>query len=942
MLPCGTWLTYLNGAVWGLVAVLLIAVGIYFYWGHKKSLLALMGIMILCFSQSALAYQIVNCSHETDVTINRDAVDCSGEGCDYHKCMVDAYKKGGESYYCSLKDNFDPSQAVERNQPPSEENVNDAVKYLDAYDRAATAGCVEKHGAAAEVFTLGLISNDDEDARDCAKGYLEKVAEYKKKKAELNTQTVYQILQADSEKCWPCGLIHIMLVAIEKLALSMEDELSQAAIILLGIMFLFWLLYKVLVLIGQFGTANNAEFFTDLLTRFILAVIAVALLSGPMGFIYRLTFSSLLDITLGLSSEIVAEANETNNLSGIGSIQGIGSRLVDNHNLEWACCTNPNSDCNDGEISECRVGGKTEFNALENMGLLLDSEKYNEDGSLVYEEDKRKGIIGLFSREEKQALMCLTCKVYKETAPFVAAGRVLVYHSWENKTILSKLVGLFDFLPGFQMVSYVPSPISMWFIGMALVICFSWIAYVIAFKLLDVFLRIGFVIILTPFLVTAFVFPISRKYTKRGWDFLVHALLSILAVSIGIAIFMAAFKASLPGEMIRSLKSVFAIPEVGTDEQKYPGMLMNALGAGEEGSAFYTFLIILLVCFCGINVLQASQVIVEGLSGITGGIPAIAGAAVVGAIRAALAPFRMLKNIAMDKVDSGALKTWKRAKEEDEKQQEQKENPDQPGFISKVGHFTGQSIEKGGDQAAKAAGKATEATARTTGEGLSATGKAIHKPADKGIKASFKAAKMTYGLSLLAVPILLVPAVVGRGIRYSGIGLKKTAKVQGKAVESMIKAGSRALSKGIKKGSKGAQKVWNRVKRNVVNRIKQIPAKIKNVPKNIKKKFLKSTRRMRARQKYRHQQKTGHGPANWKPSEGSGGSKPKPKPRDKDKKKSSGSDGDGREGWGRKILRGALNAVDNADEKVDESLEAAEKSFGNGDNYVLPDTNSDN
>jgi len=936
LLPNASWVSTLNLVIWGLVALVVILMGIYLYRGHKKGLFTLLAGMILCLSQSALAYQTVNCINETGVTINNDAAACSGEGCDYHKCMVEAYKNGGESYYCSLEKNFDVDKAVKENIPYPEEDVKNAVKYLDAYDRAAAAGCVDKSGMFLEGLTLGIISDDAEDGRDCAEDYLKKVAEYKKKKYELNTQTVRQVLMADREHCWPCGLVHIMMVAIEKLALSMEDELSKAALMLLGVMFLFWLLYKVLVLIGQFGTANNAEFFTDLLTRFILAVIAVALLSGPMGVIYRFTFSSLLDVTLGISTQIVAEANSTNTispenvLSEINGIQGNANQLVGSEVLECACCTNPDSDCNDGGISECRVGGKTEFNALENMGLLLDSEKYNEDGSLVSEEDKRKGIIGLFSREEKQALMCLICKTYKETAPFVAAGQVLVYHAWENKTILSKLIGLFDFLPGVQMVSYIPCPVGMWFIGMALIVCFSWIAYVVAFKLLDVFLRIGFIIILTPFFVTAFVFPISRKYTKRGWDFLAHALLSILAVSMGIAIFMVIFHETLPASRVGALRSVFSIAEVGTDKQEYPNMLMEALGGGDTLGAFFTFLFILLICFCGINVLQASQVIVEGLSGLTCGIPSIAGAAVVGAIRAALAPFRMVKNILLDKANSGILKSWKRAKEDDEKKQEQKENPDQLGVISKIGNFTGKGVEKGGEVAGKVAGKETEGSIKLTGVGVEYGGKGI-SALGKGVN------KIPYVGWIIGVPLM----VVGKSMESTGQRIQETAKDAGEAVEKAVKAGSRAVAKGIKKGSEGAQRVWNRTKRNVVNRITQVPAKIK-------KKFKKFGRRRRAKEKYRHQKETGHGPANWKPSERSDDSKPDPKDKDKDtgkdKDKNKGREGSAprKDGLGRKILRGALNGVDKADEKVDEGLNAAENSFGDGGNRVLPDTNSDN
>ncbi|MDY6407927.1 MAG: hypothetical protein SPL08_04440 [Pseudomonadota bacterium] len=920
MLPINTWGDYLNPIVWGLIALVIIVTGIYLYWGYKKGFLTFVWILMILCAPSAWAYQQVNCTNETNVSIAAES--CSGTGCEYYRCLVNAYKGSGSEHYCTLKKQFDPDKAIKNNTRPDENEVKNAIKYLDSYDRAATAGCVDKNGKFMEGVTLGLISDDDEDNRDCAEDYLDEVATYNKKKAELNTQTVYQILKNDRDKCWPCGLVHTMMVAVEKLALSMEDELSKAALMLLGIMFLFWLLFKVLILISQFGTANNAEFFTDLLTRFILAVIAVALLSGPMGVIYRLTFSNLLDITLQLSTEVIAQADSQKtvsasdnlsvdtNLSGIAEREGLGEKLAGSDNLECGCCTNENSDCNGGQISECRVN-------------YTDSASYA--GTGLTDDEVRM----LFSKKEKQMLMCLTCKTYKETAPFVAAGRVLVYHAWKNKNLISKAAGWVEDLVGIHVVSYIPSPISMWFIGMVLIVGFTWIAYVIGFKLLDIFLRIGFIIMLTPFLVTTFVFPISRQYTKRGWDFLAHALLSIFAVSMGIALFMAVFTAALPNDIITKLNNVFSMQEIGKD-QDYPVMVMDAFGAGEDGSAFYSFFIILIVCFAGINVLQGSQVIIEGLSGLTSGIPPIAGAAVVGAIRAALAPLRMAKDIIMDKIDGGGLNALKRAKKGG---QDQDPNDDNPGVISHLGSFTGSQVEKAGDKAGKAAGKGTEYAIKGVGLGVEGAGKAT-----SGIGKLFN--KIPYVGAIIGVPL----QVVGKSVEVGGKAIQRVAGIAGKAVEKTVKAGSRVAAKGIKKGSQKAQKIWNRTKRKVVNRIKQIPAKIKNFPKNVKKKFLKATRRTRAKRKYRQQRRSGHGPANWTRSENNSGSNRRNRNQDRDQnqrqERPNNTSEHKEETMGHRALRKTFNMIDRADEELDNGLDGVEKSFGDGDNRHLPNTDS--
>ncbi|MBR6412938.1 MAG: hypothetical protein IKS41_07270 [Alphaproteobacteria bacterium] len=898
MLPQDTWTTYINPIVWGLIVLILIVMGIYLYRGHKKGLFIFTGLMILCLSCPTFAYQQVTCTNETSVTLSKSSSECSSStGCSYHTCMIDTYQNKAD--YCSLSKNFDIDEAVKNeSKAPKKDDITYATKYIDSFERAEVAGCINFR-------TDGYnYKGQKQKKRRCAKAYLSKVSKYKNKKRELNTSTVYQIMKSDKDSCWPCGLVHVMMVAVEKLALSMEDELSKAALWLLGLMFLFWLLFKVFMLIGQFGTANNAEFFTDLLTRVVLAVMAVGLLNGPMGFVYRITFSSLLDVTVTLSSQIVAVSNSSsgltsNSLSTINNVKGLGNKLVNNQNVSCECCTSESSDCNGGEISECKVN-YTGTTSYAGTGFSDDEVKM------------------LFSKKDKQALMCLTCKTYKETAPFVAAGRVLIYYAWKNKKLLSKAAEWVGGVIG-DFVSSVPNPFSMWFIGMTLIVCFSWIGYVIAFKLLDIFLRIGFIIILTPFLITAFVFPISRQYTKRGWEFLAHALLSIFGVSIGIAIYMAALTASLPTSMVNKLKTVFTMTEVGED-QDYPQKLMDAIvGAEEGGGAFTAFLVILLLCFCGIKVLQASQVIVEGLSGITCGIPSIAGAAVVGAIRAALAPFRMAKNIIMDKIQPGKLgKAWKRAKKEDERKEAEKDNPDQPGFMSKIGGVTGTGIEKGGAAAGKAAGKTTEYTMKGVGYGVEGVGKA-NTALGKGLS------KIPYVGAVIAAPFL----VVGKTLEATGKTIRAVAPYVGQAVEKGVKAGARTAARGVKRGSRSAQRVWNRVKRRVINRIKQIPAKIKQ-------KLSRKGRRDRAKKKYGRHKEGGsdRSSSGDKKEEKKSEEKPDKKPKPEERKKKT-TDPKAYRRW----LR-TKNALDGAEDRIDESLDAAERSFGNDGNQVLPDTNS--
>ena len=712
------------------------------------------------------------------------------------------------------------------------------------------------------------------------------------------------------------------------------------------------------------------------MTRFILAVIAVGLLTGPLGFVYRMTFSSLMEITLHISTQIVAIASSDNSLTGDTTDEFLsvlnnaqGTKMADSAILGCECCTNPDKDCNGGTIED----NKREYSGDKKKIL----ESYGEMYANEYEGEEavKEGMSSIFPKKDKQLLFCMTCKAYKETAPFIAMGQLFVSHSWDNRVNITTFK-LLDNVPGISSTKIIPQPLSMFFIGLALVICFSWVSAVVGFRLLDVFLRIGFIIILTPLFVTAFVFPITRQYTKRGWDFLVHAILSIFAVTIGIALFMAILRGALPDSMTKWLGRLFKVQMV-EKQQEYLYEMMDALDAGEDGiGAFYVFFLILIICFSGIKVLQASQVVVEGLSGLSCGIPAISGAAVVGAIRAALAPFRMMKNIALDKLDQLGIDKLGVTKMADSAVNDATNRmTDGEGGGDDSG---GGAAKKAEDRAAEQAGKATRQALETTGGGLEKAGKGVGDAGRRGTESSIKAAGSTYGLSLLALVVTVPTWAVGRTMQGTGWGIKKSGKVVGDLVEKTIKLGARVKEEVRKRG----KRIWNRIKRAIPNRMKQIAGKNK---------FSREGRRARARGRYSRRRsregtnnppRTGSGssskpsspskpsstsetPSAPKPSQSETPTSPKPgqddpskkpdqnknddkrqkedrkenddKEKDKEKEKEKEKPGRRRPSKGQQLL---TDMIEGADERIDDALSAAEDSFGDGGNHIGPETSS--
>jgi hypothetical protein len=810
LLPPDKAATYINPILAISIACLLIFTAIYLYRGHKKGLFIFIILIFSLLNSANVSAQVSNEAYQKVVS-------------------------GVQNHWADFKkaiDEFDPKEAVKTNTEPPQDIIDKAVKFIDIVDYALNIGLLKRDWY--DYYSLKAADDrmswwddsdsfgfDDEysDWYEWAHDFLEEVAEYRILQKETQMDNVYNILKTDKDSCWPCGIIRLMIDTVEKITLPMEAHLKQAALTLLGIMTLFWLLTKVLILIGQFGTASNADFFTELLIRLFLVVVAAAILQAPLGQFYRITFSPMVSATTKLTQQFGRYSDET---------QGIGTTLAGGENLKCACCEN-NSD------SDCDGGKLIEYGALYNNGQFAGVvDMKNHQGSDVYE--------GLLDLEAKRDLMCMTCSIYKQTAPMVAAGRVLVNFSLETgpeklsfwRKALNTII---EFVSGIIF----PYPMGMWFVGIILIIVFTWLAINIAFKAIDIFLRFGFVVLLTPFLVTTYVFPISRKYTQRGWEFLVHSMVSLLALGIGTAFVMAIFMTGIPEDFQGTIRSIMSKTTADMGNY-YASDLWHAFISAPQntawdsgkGGSFFSLLWMIVICFMGTKVLNATSVIVEALSGISCGIPSIAGSAVMGAIRAAYAPFKMAKKVTQDRLD--AIKP-----------KDPMDNDKKSKKSSKGGKFVDKSIEKAGE----VAGDTVEKTGAAAGKSVQGAGKGMTAGGQGLIKSGAALSGSGIG-AIIGVPLMIAGAAVagaGYATQAAGHAIEKGSKVAGKAIKTI----SKVTAKAVRTGSRVAAKVKKTMKdmsqkaKAIKNRMKKmIPPKLRKKYKNWRK-----NRRKQSASKYR-------------------------------------------------------------------------------------------
>ena len=68
------------------------------------------------------------------------------------------------------------------------------------------------------------------------------------------------------------------------------------------------------------------------------------------------------------------------------------------------------------------------------------------------------------------------------------------------------------------------------------VILFSLYGFAVAFRIIDIFVRFGFILVLMPVFVAAAVFPATREFTKKAFTFLLKTITDFLALTLAIRI----------------------------------------------------------------------------------------------------------------------------------------------------------------------------------------------------------------------------------------------------------------------------------------------------------------------------------------------------------------------------------------------------------------------
>lgn len=429
----------------------------------------------------------------------------------------------------------------------------------------------EKTNAASSKSPWATLKGSElNQAYKCAKEYLNNAAKVKKRN-ESAGMTVAERIINESNNCWPCDIAFLVLESTQAMVSVTTGTITYVALMMLGIFSLFWLAFRVLKLVGQMGYANNSEFFSDLFGRFVAVVIAAVILQMPIIDFYRITLSPLIGLTGTLTSKFSEYALADTSEKSFN--EQISEKLK--------------SQSKSGELScsYCKNAADPEYTIEHTMSF-----------------------IPVIDDQTTNTLLCIACSIYTQLVPMTASGRAMYrYAGWDND---------WDFL----ILSF-PDPFLCFILGLALIIGFSLLMFLVAFKIIDIFIRLSFVIVLTPLFVTAWAFPFSRQYAERAWQYILFSLFEFLALSVVTALLMNLFIAMLPDDSVSELINAMT----NTDVEK----LYEAFTGENKGGAFYTLLALATTVLIGFFLIGSCDKIVSALTGIS---PSVTGLTESGAV----------------------------------------------------------------------------------------------------------------------------------------------------------------------------------------------------------------------------------------------------------------------------------------------------------------------
>ena len=581
-----------------------------------------------------------------------------------------------------------------------------------------------------------------------------------------------QILYDDAVRdCWACDVADLFIEAGDKVASAfyqMDKEYGYTkSLLVIGL--LIWILLRVLKLLMSFGTDNLGSFFTEFFIKLLLVGGVYILLSQPMYKVVDFAISPFFLLSSSLSRSISEFSEKPATDSSTVSMEKEMAKKF-------------------GSSINCSYCQALDRNAQTPPPSKIT--KAIRKGQKVNNEER------VISPTFRNAFLCSVCSIYKATVPPTITGQFLTCAAKKENITILKVFG-----PIYTNWSAIIAGYTLTFI-------FFLISALFTLKLIDIFLRITMVLIFLPFLIVAYAFKPTFKYTKKSLDILIHSLVSFVFLTLMLVLIVQMFYAMLG-------PSAAQIADL-TYKNDFEG-LNDYVGFVNGGKIFFacigTFIISLLL-------MKDIDSYIQTLSGV--GLSNSGGA---GASMALAAGAMTVAKTASNMYSAD----WKSPSNTSGNSPE-----DKAAKISKFGeNFAKEGkAEQATDQAASAAQKGINNAGNAAAQGIDKAGTS----AGKGLMESGKGlCSSGYG-AIIGVPMIIAGAAIYGGSKVAATAVKYGSKAVAKASQLAIKHGGRLAIKATKKATKAVAQ--NKYFNKTVGLAWQAGSDIKNLPKNVKNKYM--------------------------------------------------------------------------------------------------------
>ena len=301
-----------------------------------------------------------------------------------------------------------------------------------------------------------------------------------------------QALEDAQKNCFLCKLGCMFIGGAKTVLDNAGSELTTRALKVLGIAFLFWIALVLLHLFGTWGVGGERNFLGALFRRILVVGLVAVILSSGTEVVFTYGLAPLVDITTSLSEKVIERGVE-----GIKNSSNLPQALADQIGLmpvkEGYCpaCSGQNS---------CSLGS---------------------GGSVSGES------IGLGTKSMNR-MICMVCRISRSLTPYKVLGQQLL---GEVKLSDKSVEETFD-LWGLQLA--VPRPFDAFLLGCAFFFVFMYIEFVLGFKVIHIIFNFTIIAVLMPFFVLFYAFPLTRQYTKKGWELFTSTLFEIFGLALAV------------------------------------------------------------------------------------------------------------------------------------------------------------------------------------------------------------------------------------------------------------------------------------------------------------------------------------------------------------------------------------------------------------------------